>query len=205
MTPPRIQLGPRFHEALDWAVDLHAGQARKGGGDVPYAAHLLAVTSLVLEDGGDEEDAVIALCHDTVEDQGGEATLDEVRRRFGDEVAYAVALLSDSRGEPKAPWIDRKATLLAQLSGPDVPERVLRVAAADKLDNARNILRHVLSEGGWVWGRYSARPAELLWFYRAVADVLSERRPGSINVIELHRVLDELASLAAERQVSRPA
>ena len=205
MVTPHVRPGPDFVEALAWVTDLHADQSRKGGSDVPYISHLLAVAGLVLEDGGTEEDAVMALCHDAVEDQGGDATLEEVRARFGDVIADGVALLSDSRGEPKAPWAERKALLLAQLSGPDVSEGVLRVAAADKLHNARSLLVQLRHEGDRVWDRFRSTPDELVWFYRSVADLLAERHPGSINVAELDRAVEELADWVRRDQASRPA
>ena len=202
---PHLRLGPRFAEAVAWVTELHADQARKGGSDVPFLSHLLAVTALVLDDGGDEDDAITALCHDAVEDQGGDEALAEIRRRFGDPVADAVALLSDSRGEPKGPWMERKRLLLAQLGGPDVAEGVLRVAAADKLDNARNLLVQLRAEGPRVWERFRATPDEFLWFYRAVLAVLVDRHPGSANVAELARAVDELAAWAPADQVRRTA
>lgn len=208
MAVPFVRLGPGFVEAVAWVTDLHAAQPRKGGSDVPYVSHLLAVAALVLEDGGDETDVVIALCHDAVEDQGGSPVLDEVRRRFGDEVAEAVDLLSDWRGrvgEPKAPWRARKEALLAQLARPDAGERVLRVAAADKLHNARSVLVALRQEGPRVWERFRSTPEELVWFYRSVVDLLAERHPGSANAAELERVVDELAQWVAPSAVARPA
>ena len=202
---PHLRLGPRFAEAVAWVTELHADQARKGGSDVPFLSHLLAVTALVLDDGGDEDDAITALCHDAVEDQGGDEALAEIRRRFGDPVADAVALLSDSRGEPKGPWMERKRLLLAQLGGPDVAEGVLRVAAADKLDNARNLLVQLRAEGPRVWERFRATPDQFLWFHRAVLAVLVDRHPGSANVAELARAVDELAAWAPADQVRRTA
>ena len=202
---PHLRLGPRFAEAVAWVTELHADQARKGGSDVPFLSHLFAVTALVLDDGGDEDDAITALCHDAVEDQGGDEALAEIRRRFGDPVADAVALLSDSRGEPKGPWMERKRLLLAQLGGPDVAEGVLRVAAADKLDNARNLLVQLRAEGPRVWERFRATPDQFLWFYRSVLAVLDERHPGSANVAELARAVDELAAWAPAGQVRRTA
>ena len=205
MATPHIRLGPRFAEAVAWVTELHADQPRKGGSDVPYVSHLLAVTALVLEDGGDEDDAITALCHDAVEDQGGDDTLAEVRRRFGDEVAGAVAVLSDSRGEPKGPWMARKRLLLAQLDRSDVAEGAFRVAAADKLHNARTLLTQLRDEGPRVWERFRATPDQLVWFYRSVADVLAERHPGSANVAELERVVDELADWVPEGEVGLTA
>ena len=205
MATPHLRLGPRFAEAVAWVTELHADQARKGGSDVPFLSHLFAVTALVLDDGGDEDDAITALCHDAVEDQGGDEALAEIRRRFGDPVADAVALLSDSRGEPKGPWMERKRLLLAQLGGPDVAEGVLRVAAADKLDNARNLLVQLRAEGPRVWERFRATPDQFLWFHRAVLAVLVDRHPGSANVAELARAVDELAAWAPADQVRRTA
>jgi (p)ppGpp synthase/HD superfamily hydrolase len=202
---PHLRLGPRFAEAVAWVTELHADQARKGGTDVPFLSHLFAVTALVLDDGGDEDDAITALCHDAVEDQGGDEALAEIRRRFGDPVADAVALLSDSRGEPKGPWMERKRLLLAQLGGPDVAEGVLRVAAADKLDNARNLLVQLRAEGPRVWERFRATPDQFLWFHRAVLAVLVDRHPGSANVAELARAVDELAAWAPADLVRRTA
>lgn len=79
----------RFNDALVYAVELHAMQVRKGT-SIPYIAHLVGVTALVLEDGGDEDEAIAALLHDAVEDQGGRPTLEEIRRRFGGRAAAIV-------------------------------------------------------------------------------------------------------------------
>jgi (p)ppGpp synthase/HD superfamily hydrolase len=189
-------------------TELHADQARKGDRDLPYISHLLAVAALTLEDGGDESDAIVALCHDAVEDQGGEATLAEVRDRFGEDVARGVDLLSDSRGgrdEPKAPWRERKEGLLDQLRQPGVPDGVLRVAAADKLHNARSSVVALRRDGPVVWERFRAEPADYVWFYRAIADLIRERLPDSGNGAELARAVDELAGWLPGGEVSRPA
>jgi (p)ppGpp synthase/HD superfamily hydrolase len=200
-----VQLGPEFLAAIAWVTELHADQAMKGGSDVPFASHLLGVAALTLDDGGDETDVVIALCHDAVEDQGGEPTLDEVRRRFGAEVADAVALLSDSRGEPTVSWRERKEQLLAQLRDPSAGERVLRVAAADKLHNARGLLQALDRDGPRAWERREAAPEDYVWFYRSVGAVLAERYPGSANADALERVVTELVAWVPRRQLTRPA
>jgi (p)ppGpp synthase/HD superfamily hydrolase len=196
-----FRLGPRVAEALAWVDGLHAGQVRKRTG-APYIGHLLAVAALTLDDGGDPEDVIVALCHDAVEDQGGRATLEEIRRRFGDRVAEAVDLLSDSYGEPKAPWAVRKRAAVARLSAADVPEGVLRVASADKLHNARSIVEQLRREGARVWSAFNAAPAEVVWYYRAVADLLAERLPGSVNVVELLRTVAELEAWLDDDEVS---
>lgn len=47
----------------------------------PYLAHLLAVSSLVWENGGDEEDAIAGLLHDAIEDT--DATAADIEERSG--------------------------------------------------------------------------------------------------------------------------
>lgn len=101
-----MDLSGEFHRALAFASSRHRGHLRKGTG-VPYLAHLLGVTSIVLEHGGTKTEAIGALLHDTVED--GKATLDEVREEFGDDVADIVDGLSDTdQPQNKPPWWPRK-------------------------------------------------------------------------------------------------
>src|SRR5215813_15367991 len=99
-------LTDRFDRAILYATHVHGGQVRKGT-TTPYVAHLLAVAAIVLEYGGDEEMAIAALLHDSVEDQGGNARLEDVRNRFGERVARVVEACSDGladagKGERKA-------------------------------------------------------------------------------------------------------
>jgi (p)ppGpp synthase/HD superfamily hydrolase len=202
---PGIRLGTRFVEAVAWVTELHADQSCRGGSDVPFVSHLLAVAALTLEDGGDETDVLIALCHDTVEDRGGEPTLAEVRRRFGPEVADAVALLSDSRGGPPVPWRDRKERLLSQLRDVEATERVLRVAAADKLHNARSLLVTLNREGPRAWEQREAAPQDYVWFYGSVGTILAARYPGSANAAALGCVVAELVAWVPRGQLARPA
>src|SRR3954454_1904554 len=81
-------LTARFDAALSYALEAHGEQLRKGTA-VPYAAHLLGVVSLVLEAGGDEDEAIAGLLHDVVEDVGMDQ-LPTIRDRFGDAIADAV-------------------------------------------------------------------------------------------------------------------
>ncbi|MGA8689517.1 MAG: HD domain-containing protein [Methyloceanibacter sp.] len=152
-------LTDRFDRALIYATHVHGGQIRKGT-STPYIAHLLAVAATVLEYGGDEDIAIAALLHDSVEDQGGKARLEDVRNRFGQRVARIVEACSDSladtgRGERKAHWQERKEAYLAHLREAD--EDILRVSLADKVHNARAILRDLRKSdvGDKVWARFS--------------------------------------------------
>ena len=101
LSPSSLPL--RFSDALSYAAALHAEQRRKVSGE-PYVAHLLAVTAIVMEYGGDEDEAIAALLHDAVEDQGGMATREEIRRRFGEKVVEIVDGCTDTAETPKPPW-----------------------------------------------------------------------------------------------------
>src|SRR3712207_460221 len=130
--------GEKFEEALTYAARLHRTQMRKGT-NVPYVTHLLAVAAIVGENGGTEDEVIAALLHDAVEDQGGAATREEIRKRFGDTVATIVDGTSDTDVIPKPPWQERKRNYVAHVSGASKSVRL--VSAADKLHNARSILR----------------------------------------------------------------
>jgi (p)ppGpp synthase/HD superfamily hydrolase len=162
------QLGEDFEEALAYAVQAHRGQLRKGTG-APYTAHLLAVSSLVLEHGGDEQTAIAALLHDAAEDQGGEERLGDIEHRFGERVAEIVAACSDTFETPKPPWRERKEAYLDHLVEAD-PDALL-VSAADKLHNARSILADHREQGEELWSIFTTESAsDQLWYYRSLVD-----------------------------------
>ncbi|WP_119313948.1 HD domain-containing protein, partial [Calidithermus terrae] len=144
-------LSERFKDALGLAFELHMGQRRKGT-DVPYLAHLLAVSAIVLEHGGGEDEAIAALLHDAAEDQGGRETLERIRRRFGERVAAVVEGCTDAWEEPKPPWRGRKEAYLAHLPGADAATRL--VSCADKLHNARAVLADYRRLGEGLWARF---------------------------------------------------
>ncbi|MEM6639960.1 MAG: HD domain-containing protein [Pseudomonadota bacterium] len=163
----KIALSQRFEDALVFAARLHAKQTRKGG-NIPYISHLLGVTSLVLEAGGSEDEAIAALLHDGPEDQGGEKTLTDIRHRFGNEVAEIVAACSDTFDDPKPPWKARKEAYLEKLEF--ATESVLLVSCADKLHNARSILTDYRNVGDALWQRFRGGKDGTLWYYSALAD-----------------------------------
>ena len=177
-------LTDRFDRALLYATHVHGGQVRKGT-STPYVAHLLAVAATVLEYGGDEDLAIAALLHDSVEDQGGRARLEDVRNRFGARVAQVVEACSDSladtgAGERKAHWQERKDKYLAHLQIAD--EDILRVSLADKVHNARAILRDLRKReiGEKIWSRFSQPKERTLWYYGSLADIFRKKLPGQL-------------------------
>ena len=185
----------RFEQALVFATQLHKEQRRKGSG-VPYISHLLAVTALVIEHGGDEDEAIAALLHDAIEDQGGPKAREEIRRRFGDRVTGIVDGCTDSETIPKPPWKERKRAYIARLGEASASVRL--VSAADKLHNARSILNDYRGLGEEIWRRFAGRKAGTLWYYRSVLDVLSQAGTTAL-VEELGRVVSQLEQLADGR------
>lgn len=196
MTPttPLTTLTTRFEEALVYATRLHAGQPRKGTG-TPYVAHLLGVASLVLEQGGDEDQAIAALLHDAVEDQGGLETLAEIRRRFGERVADMVLGSSDAVTTPKPPWRPRKEAYIAHLRQAPADERL--VSVADKLHNARTLLYDYRTRGEAVWRHFKGGRDGTLWYYDALLEAFAEAGPTPL-VDELAWVVEEIKALVGE-------
>lgn len=185
-------LGEEFRAALTYAAEIHAHQRRKGSG-VPYVAHLMSVAALVLEDGGSQTEAVAALLHDAVEDQGGRERRREILSLFGPEVTRIVDGCTDSWESPKPPWRRRKEAHIAALR--DAERDVLRVTSADKLHNARSILADLRRIGEETWTRFQGGRDGTLWYYRSMLDLLAGSAPGAM-IDELGRVFAEMERLA---------
>ena len=190
------RLTPRFEEALIFATQLHARQTRKGS-QTPYVAHLLSVTGLVLEAGGDEDTAIAALLHDAVEDQGGLKTLAEIRHRFGERVAGIVESCSDTYTFPKPPWRRRKQAYLDHL--PQASPEARLVSLADKLHNARSTLRDLYQEGDRVWDKFNGGKQGTLWYYRSLVEIFQQLEDNFL-VAELARVVAQIEEFPNDRQ-----
>ncbi|MBD2023917.1 HD domain-containing protein [Leptolyngbya sp. FACHB-711] len=184
-------LTDRFEQALVLAHRLHANQVRKVSG-IPYIAHLLSVTAFVLEDGGTEDEAIAALLHDAIEDQGGQAIRAEIQTRFGDRVAAIVEGCTDSATVPKPPWKERKQHYLENLRAAS-PE-VVRVSLADKLHNARSLLRDWRKFGSSIWQQFSSDSEQRLWFYQELVSLYKAADAGGMSE-EFARTVEDLRDL----------
>ena len=190
------KLTGQFSKALVYAELKHHNQARKGG-DIPYVGHLLSVAGLVINDGGSEAQAIAALLHDAAEDAGGPETLEEIRANFGDDVARIVEECSDTFQTPKPAWRKRKQDYINHLAG--AGDDTLLVSLADKLDNARAMLRDYHSDGPSLWERFTVKdPHDHLWYYGELLNAYQDRECPSWMVEELGRVLGELRRLIDE-------
>jgi (p)ppGpp synthase/HD superfamily hydrolase len=191
-----LRLTPKFVEALGYAAEKHATQTRKAS-EVPYLGHLLSVAGLVIEADGTEKQAIAALLHDAAEDQGGEQTLAEIREKFGAEVADIVRECSDTFETPKPPWRGRKENYIRHLR--EASDDAILVSLADKLDNARAILRDFRAYGNELWQRFNEQDPRLhLWYYRSLLEVFRQRSDNWM-VGELRDVIDALEQ-AMDRQ-----
>ena len=184
-------LSAKFTEALIYATQLHATQVRKGSG-VPYIAHLLGVASLALEYGATEEEAIAALLHDAIEDQGGAPIRAEIQRRFGETVAAIVEGCTDTDITPKPPWRDRKEAYIAHIATASASVRL--VSAADKLYNAQSILKDYRQLGDDLWQRFTGKKEGTLWYYRSLVEAFRQADSNPL-IEELDRVVSELERL----------
>lgn len=187
-----MKLSDKYREALSYAFDLHRNQKRSGSG-TPYVAHLIGVSSMALECGADEEEAVAALLHDASEDQGGETTLQEIEKRFGARVAGIVRECTDAVETPKPPWKERKIRYLAHLVS--ATDSAKLVASCDKLYNLRAIVSDYRVVGKSLWKRFAGGKEGVLWYYRELNSSL--KKPGSIQ-IEFSAQLAALEALVEE-------
>lgn len=197
---------PRFVDAVALAVQQHvepdgSPQVRKGT-RIPYLSHLLAVAALVWEAGGDEDQAIAAILHDTLEDTT--ATEAALEARFGPEVARLVVACSDgleAEGRRDATtWAVRKQGYVNHLK--DAEPRAALISTADKLHNAISIVADLeqaeLTAGGAasVWGRFNAPPKQILWYYREVLGAVEPKLGGTSLYKRLAETVERMALLA---------
>lgn len=152
----------------------------------------MSVAALVMEHGGDEDQAIAALLHDGPEDCGGQEVLDHIRERFGDRVAAIVADCTDSVETPKPEWEPRKRRYLSHLK--KVPDESLLVSVSDKVHNARSILEGHRQEGEAIWERFAATRKQTLWYYDSLLEIFRQRLTPQLQglVLELERAVEGL-------------
>ncbi|MFN6540318.1 MAG: HD domain-containing protein [Nostoc sp. EkiNYC01] len=185
-----VKLTEKFESALVYATRLHANQTRKISG-VPYISHLLSVAALVIEAGGSEEEAIAALLHDSIEDQGGKVTREDIRQRFGEIVIAIIDGCTESDTPPKPPWLERKHRYLENLRHASPSVRL--VSLADKLHNARSLLADWQQRGDAIWVEFNNSKEKTLWFYQSLIEVYHQTGNDWMTQ-ELERIVNELQS-----------
>lgn len=197
-TPTGTLFTDRFAKACTEAVAVHGREFRKGT-SVPYLSHPLAVASIAIDFGANEDQAIAALLHDVVEDGGGQEKLDQLRKEFGEEVARIVDALSDAKPAPgtkKPPWWIRKVDYLDALGEEDAA--VALVCASDKLHNLRSINADHLEHGPELWGRFATKRRGTLWYYGRLAEILPTVLTDDPGARLASLVVDEYRNLLAQ-------
>jgi (p)ppGpp synthase/HD superfamily hydrolase len=191
-----LMLSSRFAEALTLAFELHGQDTRKST-SIPVLAHLLAVSSLVLYDGGDEDEAIAALLHDALEDKPHLITREDLKSRFGTRVLSIVETSTDTPvdyvGGEKPPWRERKEAYLNHARHAD--PGLLRVTVADKVDNLRAMLADYCQVGDELWTRFNAGQADQVWYYSEAAKAYEKAGFSSPLLEQLKRLVKQLCAL----------
>ena len=154
--------------AIEVAVQAHKNQKRKGT-EIPYITHPLAVGIILSKAGCSDEVIAAGILHDTVEDTS--VTSDDIHRMFGEKVAAIVEGASEP--DKTLSWEERKAHTLEFLK--TAPLEVRLVACADKLHNIRSIASEYNEIGDEVWKRFKRGKEKQWWYYRGLAQSLSEK------------------------------
>ncbi|MEC9398720.1 MAG: HD domain-containing protein [Myxococcota bacterium] len=185
----------RFANALLFATELHAEQTRKGSG-VPYITHLIGVAALVGDHGGSESQVIGALLHDAIEDciETRPDLPEEIASRYGEDVLAMVQAVSDTEVHPKPPWEERKRAYIAHVEEAADDDPSLLISVADKLYNARTILRDLGVVGDEIWDRFKASKAQSLWYYRSLADAFLAKKWPTETQAQLAVALDKVVA-----------
>ena len=183
------QYTPRFIQAFQFAAQEHKCQLRKGT-KIPYISHLMSVSALVMENGGDEDQAIAGLLHDVIEDADPPSSVAHIREiileQFGSRVLALVEGCTDGEadeGGEKAPWRERKEAYLAHLQNESA--ELLLISCCDKLHNARAILTDLTTHGDILFDRFTGKKEGTLWYYRTLANIFEQRLPGAVAAREL--------------------
>jgi (p)ppGpp synthase/HD superfamily hydrolase len=173
-------------KAERFATEAHEGQMRKGGKDVPYITHPLAVAEILKDVGATTKEIVSGLLHDTIEDT--DRTLEEIAMTFGDEVAVTVDYVTEADKSTK--WKERKAKYITRLG--TAPYSAVLVASADKLHNARDTLEDYRKYGDDVWSMFNSQKDSQFWYYKMLIEIFEARKIPEKIVEELKVILTRI-------------
>ncbi|MBI5535354.1 MAG: HD domain-containing protein [Deltaproteobacteria bacterium] len=180
----------RMEQALVTAHRIHSDQRRKGTG-IPYLTHLMAVSALVGEYGGDQDQMIAALLHDSLEDRPERISREKLTELFGWRVAHIVVGCSDCVCKPKPPWEPRKRAYLERVRHDDPSVKL--VVTADKVHNTRALVRDYRSVGEPMWLRFNADKHQQCWYLRSCVGALSQGWS--------HPILDAFEAVVSELEL----
>jgi (p)ppGpp synthase/HD superfamily hydrolase len=179
---------PLVKSAFDWAAVWHKAQLRKYPGvEVPYMSHVAGVTAILSRHGFRPEVVAAGALHDVLEDCS--VTYDELRSRFGSEVADLIRHVSEE--DKSLAWEERKRLYLEHFSSK--PWEAQAITLADKIDNFQSIVVCAISFGD-PWAMFKrGREAQLARF-RELGDRARALPPHAL-VAEYAEALEEVASV----------
>jgi (p)ppGpp synthase/HD superfamily hydrolase len=179
----------QYEQALQFAARAHRQQVRKGT-DIPYIAHVVHVSVILLRYGFDENVVVAGVLHDVVEDCG--VAPQELEALFGADVARLVEAVSEQKrsdGSERS-WEERKTRAIARLQRGDPAIAALK--AADALHNIHAIMADLALVGAAVWQRFKRGPDQMLWYYREILAAVRGTLGDHPIVAELARAIADL-------------
>lgn len=193
----------RLIQAFEFAAQEHKYQVRKDT-NIPYISHLMSVSALVYENGGDEDQAIAGLLHDVIEDADPPSRVPHIRKviheQFGPRVLRLVEGCTDGEADEKgekAPWRERKETYLEALKYK--PEELLLVSCCDKLHNARAIWTDLNSIGKVLFERFTGKEAGTLWYYQTLVEIFQQRLPNIVAVRELAATVEQIQLFGSQK------
>lgn len=163
-----------FEKSVAFAIKAHEGQTRKKEG-IPFILHPCEAAAIAATLTNDRETLAAVMLHDTVEDT--DATIEDIRREFGDRVAFLVGSETESACEGvsrEESWKARKTESLEHLKNTE-DEAVKIMWLSDKLSNMRSFFRQRLKEGDRLFENFHQKdPRQQEWYYRTIAELLKD-------------------------------
>ena len=162
-----------FDEAIIFATKAHSGAFRKGT-SIPYITHPIEAAAIVATMTNNKNVLAAAVLHDTIEDT--DATINDIKEIFGEEVARLVATESENKRDnlpSGSTWKIRKQETLDHLK--DATEEEKMITLGDKLSNIRAIYRDYFTIGDKLWERFNQKDKnQHAWYYKTIAERLSD-------------------------------
>lgn len=184
----------RIQKAFEVGQKAHEGQTRKTTGE-PYFNHCVAVAGIIeswvfVKESRFVEDLVCAaFLHDAVEDT--DLTLEDIRKTFGDEVAFLV----DGASKFKSEGLEGsdKETIKKVLEGYFVDPRVVILKLADRIHNMETLAEMPPEKQrpkAWETEEIYARMAEALGMWKVMRELKDGAFP--IRFPERYRMVKEI-------------
>ncbi len=171
-------------EAIEIAAKVHEHQKRKST-DLPYIVHPFEI-AMILQRNGVEDLEILAagILHDTLED--GNLQGSNLENKFTPRVKELVLFASEEiEGRDDRPWKERKTHTIEGIK--TLPFDAKMIVCADKLSNARSMLRAYEKIGDQLWERFNAGVEDQKWYYDGLVESLKD-----LQSYEMYQELQEV-------------